>query len=183
MAIATSTALLIAAAATVASAGVSAYGQQQQAKSQQALLNYNAKLREQEASDAQRDSRIRAQQQREANRRFLSKAQAIGGTQGVVQSAGSPLEVLADNAAQLELGALEIERTGNIQAGQLRTQAIFDRIQGKSIRTGANYASAGTILGAAASVGGMYAAYGGAQAPKAPKGQTVNYSHQVNYLA
>lgn len=159
MAVATSTALIIAAAASVAAAGVSVYGQQQQAKSQQALLNYNAALRDQEAADSVRDSRIRAQQQREANRRFLSKAQAIGATQGVVQSAGSPLEVLADNAAQLELGALEIERTGNIQAGQLRTQAVFDRIEGKSVRRGANYASAGTILGTASSVAGMYGNY------------------------
>ena len=159
MAIATSTALIIAAAATVAAAGVSAYGQQQQAKSQQSILNYNAKLREQEAADAQRDARIRASQQRDANRRFLAKGNAIGATQGVLQSAGSPLEVLADNAAQLELGALETERTGNIQAGQLRQQAVFDRIQGKSARVGANYASAGTILGAASSVAGYSAQY------------------------
>ncbi len=180
---AAATATVIALALATAAAGVSVYGQQQQAKSQQALLNYNAALRDQEAADSVRDSRIRAKQQREANRRFLSKAQAIGATQGVVQSAGSPLEVLADNAAQLELGALEIERTGNIQAGQLRTQAIFDRIQGKSIRTGANYASASTILGAASSIGGMYAGYAGAGKTSTPKGQTVNYSHQVNYLA
>jgi hypothetical protein len=149
--------LIIAAVASTISAGVSVYGQQQQAKSQQALLNYNAAVRDQEAQDTERDSRIRAQQQRDANRRFLSKARAIGGTQGVVQSSGSPLEVLADNAAQLELGALEVERTGNIQAGQLRTQGVLDRIEGKSARRAANYASAGTILSTASKVSSMYA--------------------------
>ncbi len=161
MAVATSTLLAISAVAAVAGAGVAVYGQQQQAKAQNAMLNYNAKLREQEAADAQRDAKIRATQQRDANRRFLATARAKGATSGVLQETGSPLEVMADNVSQLELGALEIERTGNIQAGQLRTQAVFDRMQGKSIRRGANYASAGTILGAAGSVSGNYAAYRG----------------------
>lgn len=162
MAVATSTALIIAAVATVAAAGVSVYGQQQQAKSQAAILGYNARLKEQEAADAQRDAKIRASQQREASRRFIGAQRARGGQSGVLQSTGSPLEILADNAQQLEMGALETERTGNIAAGQLRTQAVFDRMQGRSIRRGANYASAGTILGAAGSVGGMYAGYKGA---------------------
>lgn len=146
-------AMLILAAAGTA---VTVVGQQQQAKAQSAMLNYNARLREQEAADAQRDARIRANQQREANRRFIGAQRAKGGQAGVLQSTGSPLEVLADNAQQLEMGALETERTGNIQAGQLRTQAVFDRMQGKSIRRGANYASAGAILGGASQMAGAY---------------------------
>ncbi len=152
----TATMLAIGAAAAVAGAAVTVIGQQQQAKSQSAMLNYNARLREQQASEAQRDAKIRANQQREANRRFIGATRAKGGTTGVVQSTGSPLEVLADNAQQLELSALETERTGNIQAGELRQQAVFDRFQSKSVRRGANYASAGTILGTTSRVAGMY---------------------------
>lgn len=156
MAVTTGTLLAIAAVASIAAAGVSVYSQQQAAKSQSALLNYNARLRDQEAADAQRDAKIRANQQREANRRFIGSQRAKGGGSGVLQSTGSPLEVLADSAQQLELSALETERTGNIQAGQLRQQAVFDRYSAKSVRRGANYASAGTILGTAGNVAGMY---------------------------
>lgn len=160
MAVTSGTLLAIAAISAVVGAGVTVYSQQQQAKAQSAMLNYNARLREQEAADAQRDARIRAGQERERNRRFLASARARGGAMGVVQDTGSPLEVLADNAEQLEMGALETERTGNIAASQLRTQAIFDRFQAKSVRRGANYSSAGTILGTASNVAGMYGGYG-----------------------
>lgn len=156
MAIATGTLLTIAAVAAIAGAGVAVYGQQQAAKSQSALMNYNARLREQEAADAQRDARIRANQQREANRRFIGAQRARGGTSGVMQDTGSPLEVLADNAQNLEMAALDTERTGNIQAGQLRQQAVFDRFGAKSVRRGANYASAGTILGGISQAAGNY---------------------------
>ena len=99
-----------------------------------------------------------------------------------MQSTGSPLEVLADNAQQLELSALETERTGNIQAGELRQQAVFDRFQSKSVRRGANYSSAGTILGTASSAVGAYGGgYGGARS--APSGKTANYGYQSGYVA
>ena len=174
-------AMLILAAAGTA---VTVIGQQQQAKAQSAMSNYNARLREQEAADAQRDARIRANQQREANRRFLATVRSRGGASGVLQDTGSPLEVLADNAQQLEMGALETERTGNIQAGQLRTQAVFDRMQGKSIRRGANYASAGAILGGASQMAGAYAGAGSGGASRAAaSGKTVNYGYQTGYVA
>lgn len=172
-------AMLILAAAGTA---VTVIGQQQQAKAQSAMMNYNARLREQEAADAQRDATERAAQQREANRRFIGAQRARGGASGVIQDTGSPLEVLADNAQNLEMAALETERTGNIQAGQLRQQAIFDRFGAKSVRRGANYASAGAILGGASQAVGAYGGYAGAGRSSAG-GKTLNYGYQSGYVA
>lgn len=159
MAVATSTILAIAAISTVAAAGYTAYSVNQQGKAQQALMNYNARVAEQEAADQQRDAAIRADQQREANRRFIAKGRAIQAKQGVIGSSGSPLAVLADNAAQLELGALETQRGGSIEAMKLRQQAIYDRLSGSAARSGSRMQATGTLLSGAASAAGSYGNY------------------------
>ena len=150
---AATTVTLIAAAAAAAGAGVAAYGQYQQGKAQERLLNYNARVRDEEAATQERDAKIRADQLRLANKKLMAKARTVQGTQGVLM-AGSPLDVLADTAGQLEMSVQEVRRGGTIEGARLRREAIFDRMQGRAARRGANYAAAGTLLTGAGQAAG-----------------------------
>lgn len=156
----TTTGLLIAGlVASAVGGGVAAYSSYQQGKAQQRLNNYNAAVNDQAALDRERDARVAANAQRAQAQRLMARQRALWAKAGVVGSAGTPLLVQAEQAGQLELGALETERTGNVQAGQLRQQAVIDRMAGKAARTAGNLNAAATILQTAGSVSSS-AAYG-----------------------
>jgi len=153
----TSTALLIAAmAATAVGAGVSAYSSYQTGKATQRINEYNAQLADQEAADASRDGRILANSQRAANAKIQARQRALFAKGGVVGGTGSPLLVLAEQAGELEMGALEVQRTANAEAGRLKSQAVLDRMAGKAARQAGTLNAGATILsgaGDAASTG------------------------------
>lgn len=146
---------VIAIAATVAGAGVSAYAANEQAKSQQKMANYNAALMDNEAAQRAADARTAANAQRAQNDALRAKQRALYAKAGVV-SAGTPLLVQAEQAATLEMAALDIERTGNLEAARMRSQADMDRMSGRAARSAGRLQVAGTVLqgaGAASSMG------------------------------
>mgnify|MGYP006982876099 CR=1 FL=1 len=153
MAIATSTALIVAAAATAVGAGVSAYSSYQSGQATKRLMDYNAKLANQDAMVRERDGRILANAQRDQNRRLLAKQRALYGAAGVDMT-GTPLLVEAEQAGQLEMAALEVERTASIEAGRYRQQAVIDRMQGKQAAIAGGLNAAGTILQGAGQAAG-----------------------------
>lgn len=159
MALASSTLLVTALAATAVGTGVSAYSQYQAGKSQQALNNYNAKLNEQAALDASRDARIKANAQRAQAEAIKGRQRALYAKAGVVSATGTPLLVQVAQAGELEMAALEQEQAGNSEAARLRSQAVLDRMSGKIARRSGNLGAAATILqgvGSAASIGLAY---------------------------
>lgn len=156
MAIATSTALIIAASAAVVGSGVAAYSSYEAGKSQDALMKYNADLATQDAAVRERDGRILANAQREQNRRLLARGRALYAKGGVAMS-GTPLLVEAEQAGQLEMAALEVERTASIDAGRLRSQAVVDRMQGRIARRAGTMQAVGTILQGSGQAAGYYA--------------------------
>jgi len=149
---------IVAIAATVAGAGISAYSSYEAGKSQEALGKYNQAVMNNEALARQADARAAANAQRAQNEALKAKQRALYAKAGVV-SAGTPLLVQAEQAATLEMAALDIERTGNIEAGRMRAQGDLDRMQGKIARRGANMQAAGTILQGAGSAAGMGAGF------------------------
>lgn len=156
MAIATSTALLIAAGATAVGAGVAAYSSYQSGQATKRLMNYNAALADQDAKVRERDGRILANAQRQQNLRLMARQRALYGKAGVNMT-GSPLLVQAEQAGQLEMAALEVERQGSIEAGRARQQAVLDRMQGKAAARAGTLNAAGTILQGTGQVAGYYA--------------------------
>jgi hypothetical protein len=149
---------IVAIAATVAGAGLSAYSSIEAGKSQEALGRYNQAVMNNEALQRQQDARSAANAQRAQNEALKAKQRALYAKAGVV-SAGTPLLVQAEQAATLEMAALDIERTGNIEAGRMRAQGDLDRMEGKIARRGANMQAVGTILQGGAAVAGMGASY------------------------
>jgi hypothetical protein len=146
---------IVAIAATVAGAGVAAYSANEQAKSQQKMANYNASLMDSEAAQRNADARTAANAQRAQNDALRAKQRALYAKAGVV-SAGTPLLVQAEQAATMELAALDIERTGNLEAARMRSQADMDRMSGRAARSAGRLQVAGTVLQGAGSSSSMY---------------------------
>lgn len=136
---------------------VSAVNTYQQGKAQKAINDRNAQVADQAALDKERDSRIIANAQRDKSRRLMAKQRAILGKSGVLADTGSPLALQAQQAGELELAALDAERSGNVEATQLRQQAVLDRMAGKAARRAGNLGAAGTVLSTAGNVGFNYA--------------------------
>lgn len=159
MAIGTTALLVTALTATAVGTGVSAYNQYQAGKAQQALNNYNAQVNEQVAADTARDARIKANAQRAENERLKARQRALYAKAGVVLGTGTPLLTQVAQAGELEMAALEVETAGNVEAARLRTQAVLDRMAGKSASRAGTLGAAGTILqgiGQASSIGLAY---------------------------
>jgi len=175
---------------SVVGTGLSIYGQQQQKKAAQSaadwnaaqadanaieaasVAEYNARLMENQALQTDMDSRENIRRQRAEAKRYQATQRARFAKAGVTEE-GSPLEVMAETAALLEMdaqevnrqarvrtaelaaGAAEERRRGAFQAKQFRQQAGFERAYGAAAGKAANIQSAATLLSGASSYAGM----------------------------
>jgi hypothetical protein len=148
----------IALVGTAVGAGVSAYGQTQQAttaakvgdynaKVQQATGEYNAQIAEQNAQQvaatseynaktlenqaitAELEGRENIRRRRQEAKTYLAK-QRVGFAKAGVTEEGSPLEVAAKTAALLEMDAQDVNRAAQYRARLLRSAAGEERTQG-----------------------------------------------------
>lgn len=189
----------ISAVGTAISTGVSMYSADQQGRQQAALNEYNAKiarnqaianqqiqeynaqLMEREADAADATARVKEQQQRKENERFQARQRAAYAKSGALME-GTPLAVLGESAANLELNALEVKRQGLIERDRYLNQANMYRYQGESLfnagmsesglyssqadiaKANANTAKYGSLLNGVSSIlsttGGMIAGAG-----------------------
>lgn len=154
-AITATTAMYIAAAAAVASAGVSAYSAREQGKTAAAVAEYNAKVTENNALREEMESRESARRQRIENRRALGRQRTAVAHAGVVE-AGTPLEVMADTAAKLELSVLD-QRYGSQARGEsLTTMAAIERYSGGRAKMAGNIGAGASLLQGISSAAGTY---------------------------
>ena len=145
----------IATIATIAGTATSALGQYQagqaaasQAKSQQAMAEYNAKVQEQQAKMELAQSEFRGKRQAESAERQRSSLQAGLGASGVVPESGTPLLIQAAQAKESELDQALIGYQGQIAAARSMNQASLDRMQGSIYSRKAKNASQGGMFGA-----------------------------------
>lgn len=124
---------------TVAALGSVAQGQQQKK-----LMDYNARVAENEGIAARQAAEYEETRQRRESERFKSTMRARIAGSGVVAE-GSPLLALAETAEQSELDALTIRRSGTAAAARANAQAAADRYTGRMYQT-AGYFGAGTAL-------------------------------------
>ena len=117
-----------------------------EAKSQEAVATYNAKVQEQEARAIEQQTRFRQIRQAEEASRYGKGLLASMGTAGVQTTAGAPLMIQAEQASQAELDNLMIGYEGMIGAGRAGSQGTLDTLQGAIYKTRARSAgTAGTI--------------------------------------
>lgn len=159
------------AAVTIASSAASAMGSMQQAQQQAALSRYNA----QSMRNAAESARLRAKASSDRRERELKKAAARNianfGASGI-DMAGSPVEFLADQAAEAELDTLLIEYGGELEAQGYETKATQFGFQADATEAGAPLTAAGILIGGAAKAGAPFLKSAKVSTPGRPK---VNY--------
>lgn len=147
---AVTTALLIGTA--VAGAGMTAAGQYRQARSQEAEQAYNRQLALREGRMAEEESRYAVRQQRRLGERLKGRQRALYAKSGVT-SEGSPLEVMQETAADLEMDALLTIRQGYLAKQRYGAEADIYKMRGKSIRRALPWQMGSTLLTSGARMG------------------------------
>ena len=167
MAAATSLAIASLALAGVGT-GLAVYGQVQQAENAKAVGKYNARLAEAQAKQTEMDAAENIRRKRKENARILATQRSKYAKAGVIE-AGTPLELMAETAGNLELDVLDYNRQQRINAQNLRQQGAMDLAMGQNAAQ-AGYINAGaTLLQGAGQAAGM-----AAMAPRAPAGAGPN---------
>lgn len=166
MAVGTTTALVIAGVSLIGS-GLAAYGTIQAGQTQKKIGEYNAKVAENQAIEAEMVSRENLKRERTQASRFLAKQRTAIAGAGVTE-AGSPLEVMAASAAGLELQALDNMRLGRMQATALRAQGAMARYEGKQAARASLISAGATMMQGAAQSASIYGSLAPAKAPAAP---------------
>jgi hypothetical protein len=151
---------IMAITAAITSAGVQAYGQYQQgkaaesqAKSQQAILEYNARQQQEQAEAEREAARLEAEKFKKEGQRLLGTQQVSYAKGGVLTTEGTPWEVMTQTEAELKADEIEIRKQGFLKARYLESQAHGMRLEGqavrrkgKNIRRGSTLAAGGTLL-------------------------------------
>lgn len=110
----------------LASAGVQAYGSYQGNKDAQKASKYNAAVSRQEAELRRQQGDYLYGKAQDTKRRILARQRALYAKAGV-GSSGTPLEVMADTAAEVEMDGLMQKYNAEIGAMQSDSQATRDR--------------------------------------------------------
>ena len=129
---------------SVISTGLSIFGQLRQEQQEQSAFLFNAAINQQQAELTRQAGDIQIARLRRQKRTFGAKQEAAFAAAGV-RLTGSPLQVLADTSAELELD-IQIEdfntRIGILNA---QTSAELDIIRGNIARQ-SSFIAAGTTL-------------------------------------
>lgn len=133
--------------ASIAGTGISAYGQQQQIKQQEAMAEYNVEVMEQNAQAATAEGLERQKRQRTRNQRFLSQQQGRMVKSGIDTASGSSLAVMADTAAMLELEALDTGYATQKEAAAYRQKGAQYGMEAESLNKSKPWALGSTVLG------------------------------------
>lgn len=112
---------------TVVGTGVSAYGQYQSYRSEKAMHEYNRDVAKAQEEQIQNETRERVRRQRRSNDRFISQQKAAYAKAGV-KTTGTPLEVMARTAADLELAALDTAYAGESAAQAAMQKAAVNQM-------------------------------------------------------
>lgn len=129
------TAIAALTAAEAISSGIQA---NQQAK-------YNARVSEMNAEAARRNAELEKYKTERRKKQMLSHQKALYAKAGV-KFEGSPLEVLADTAAQYDLDKSIINYNSNVAYSRNMYEANFQRYAGKQRRTAGFIKGATTLL-------------------------------------
>lgn len=146
---------ILAIIAALVSAGSAVYSAQQQKKT----AAYRAKLAEEAGEEVVAGTEFEKARAEREGKRLKSRQRAAYAKAGVKME-GSPLEVLADTQAELDLQQMVIEHGGYVQQRGYKRTAMWERQMGRSKET-AGYIGAGASLLQGASK--AYSGYQGRQ--------------------
>jgi len=136
---------------TVVSTAATIYGQQQQAKAQTKAAQYNNIVANQEAKNVELQNAEQLKRERIRNRRQLAEIRNQMAGNGLINTEGTPLAILGESSANLNLGIQDAARAANMQAASLRAQGQMGLWEADQGQQAANINSVATGLSAATS--------------------------------
>jgi hypothetical protein len=142
---------IIGIAAAAAGTAVSAVGQASAGANAQSAANYNAQVDVANAKNTLVSGDIAEAQQRYQDRVTLAEGRAAVGASGVTMS-GSPMDVMAQNAREAELNALNIRRNARLTAQSQLMGAQASILSGQAAKSASNFNIASTLLTGATKV-------------------------------
>jgi len=122
-----------------------------QAETEAAIMEYNAKIKEQEEAARVQAAEYQAKAFEARGEKLQATQRALYGVSGV-EMRGSPLSVLDETAAELEADRLQILREGYISAGQSAAEAQIYKMQGAAAKQRGSAAARGAVLSATGTV-------------------------------
>lgn len=148
-------AFTVVAVATTAYAGYTQYqGQKFQQEVAKSTSEYNAKVQENQTIQAEMESRENSNRSRRANRLFMASQRASLAKMGIVESSGSPLEVLGETAATLELQMQDEKRAAESRRRLGFAGAAQTRVEGQAQATAYGLGARATLWQTGAQVAG-----------------------------
>lgn len=129
----------LSAASSLSSAQMSASAQKAQARFDATQYEGNARLADFKAREATRIGEKEVQRASLQNKRLVGRQRAVAAAQGIDPDSGSALDISEETAGLSALDQVTIRNNAwkqawgyQSEASQLRSQAAFTRIQGKS---------------------------------------------------
>lgn len=154
--ISATTAAIIAASASLAAAGVTAYSSVAAGQSQEKAAEYNAEMQRRQAQDSLQRGAIEAAAKQDRARKIASQQAEGMALSGVAIDSGTPLALLTETAGLGELDKLRTLNNARRMAWGYGAQAELDIFQGNAAARAGYLNAGGTFLGAAASAAGYY---------------------------
>jgi high-affinity K+ transport system ATPase subunit B len=136
-------------------AGVSAYGQYQAGKAQKETAEANARQLELDRIAEEQETREAMRRQRMRNQREMAAMRVKATSQGVDTAEGTPLQILAQNQAMMELSLQDVKRAGDIAGYQKGRQAQMQMFQGAQAYKAGLIGAGGSVLSGAGQVAFM----------------------------
>jgi len=141
---------------SVASTGLSIYGQNSQAKAQQQAAAYNNALAAAEAKNLEAQTMEGIARQRRRNRSSLSELRARLAAGGTQSTTGAPLLLMGESAARMETSIADAARSTAMQAASLRAKGRMGLWEADTMAAATRTNMLATAVGGAASAFGQY---------------------------
>jgi len=148
--------LAFAALASLVSTGVSIYGQQQAAKTQERAAEYNNKIAENEARHRELETAEQVKRQRLQDKREMATMRNNLAATGTLTTEGTPLAILGESAAYMDLRIQDAVRESTIEAASIRAQGQMGLWNAKQARSAARISSIGTAFNGLANAATAY---------------------------
>lgn len=132
--------------------GMQAGGAYQAGEAQAAWLNYDAALAAREAGITKKKTSYEVAQFRRQGEKFKAEQRATVGASGV-RLEGSPLEVLAETASEIERDALMMRYAGRVQEQKYQMESKQFKTQAKYARKAGTLKAVSTLLSGAGTLG------------------------------
>jgi len=143
-------------ATTAVSTGISFYGAKQQAKSQKYAAEYNAKVAENEARNVQLQSTEQQKRMRQQNRREMAELRNHVAGGGTLTTSGTTVDLLAENAANLDTQVQDAARQARLQADSLYAQAELSRWEGRQAVQAGKVSAYGALFSGVSNMASTY---------------------------